>query len=78
MLVDTLTAITLTLTTERLERAIELLGGYHPKTLYPQAWRMLNAELERRKLGAAGHPIVIARRHLSDLPFAVKEALQVS
>jgi len=34
--------------------------------------------LERRKLGAAGHPIVIARRHLSDLPFAVKEALQVS
>ena len=75
---DTLTAITLTLTTERLERAIELHGGYHPKTLYPPAWRMLNAELERRKLGAAGHPIVIARRHLSDLPFAVKEALQVS
>lgn len=74
---DNLTAVRLTLTTERLERAIERLRGYYPRTLHPQTWRTLNAELERRKLGATEHPIVIARRHLVDLPFAVQQALQV-
>ena len=65
------------LTTERLERAIALLDRFHPKEQYPELWQALNAELDRRKLAASAHPIVIARRHLLDLPFAVKEALQL-
>jgi len=74
---DNITEITLTLTTERLERAIALLDRFHPKEQYPELWQALNAELNRRKLAASAHPIVIARRHLLDLLFAVKEALQL-
>jgi hypothetical protein len=74
---DKLTAITLPVTTQRLERAIELLGLYRPEERYPEAWRTFKGELDRRKLGATGHHIVIARRHLVALPFAVREALQL-
>jgi hypothetical protein len=75
--VDNLTAITFGVTTQRLERAVELLGRYHPEEKYPEAWRTFKEELDRRKLGATWHHIVIARRHLVSLPFAVKEALQL-
>lgn len=73
---DNLTAITLTVTTERLARAVELLKPYDPK-VYSPLRRTLSAELDRRRLGAAEHPIVIARRHIAGLPFAVKEALRI-
>jgi hypothetical protein len=64
-------------TTQRLERAVELLGQSHLEGHHSVAWRTFKAELDRRKLGATWHHIVIARRHLVGLPFAVKEALQV-
>ena len=51
---DNLTPITLTVTTQRLERAVELLGQYHPAEHYPEAWRTFKEELDRRKLGPSG------------------------
>ena len=69
--------ITLRLNTERLRMAVQLLADYHPEAVYPQVWHTLNAELGRRTGGAAWRAITIDRRHLSGLPFAVKEILQV-
>ena len=71
------TSATLRLNTERLRRAVELLADYHPEALYHELWQALNAELERRTVGAAWRPIVIDRRHLSGVPFSVKEILQI-
>jgi len=70
-------AITLRLDTERLRRAVQLLADDHPEAVYPQVWHTLNAELGRRTGGAAWRAITIDRRHLSGLPFRVKEILPV-
>ena len=71
------TSITLRLNTGRLRRAVELLADYDLDSTYPQVWQTLNAELGRRTLGAPWRSIVVNRRDLSGLPFAVKEILQV-
>ena len=73
---DNLTAITLTVTTERLARAVELLKPYDPN-VYFRLRRTLSAELDRRRLGATEHPFVISRRFIVGLPFAVKEVLRI-
>lgn len=70
-------ATTLRLSTERLQRAVRLFADYQLEAVYPQVWQALNAELGRRTVGAAWRSIIIDRRNLSGLPFAVKETLQI-
>jgi hypothetical protein len=72
-----LNATTLRLSTDRLQRAVELFANYHLEATYPQVLQALNAELGRRAVGAAWRAIIVDRRHLSGLPFSVKEILQI-
>ena len=69
--------ITLTLTTDRLEHAIELLSKSLAEVWYPNTWQALTSELNRRQLGAPARPIMIARRYVVRLPVAVKDALKI-
>jgi hypothetical protein len=71
------TSLTLRLSTERLQRAVQLFADYHLEATHSQLWQALNTELGRRTVGAAWRAIVIDRRHVSGLPFAVKEILQL-
>ena len=60
--------------TERLRRAVALLADYQPEAIFPQVWQALNAELGRRTVGAARRAIILDRRYLSGLPFAVRKS----
>ena len=53
--------VELTVTTESLDKAIEILKTRLPETLYQQAWRALTDERERRRQGASALSIVLAR-----------------
>ena len=72
-----LNATTLWLGTERFQGAVQLFADYHLEATYAEVWQALNVELGRRAIGAASRPIIIDRRHLSGLPFSVKEILQI-
>ena len=67
----------LAVTTEGLDKAIAILTTRLAETRYPLAWRALTDERERRRHGAPALSIVLARRHLEDLPPDVKVALRI-
>jgi hypothetical protein len=67
--------LTFNMSNEELAAAVEELRTLQPTILYPEAWRILDAEQDRRK--ATGHPVPInlARGAYEAMPPSIKARL---
>src|SRR5687768_16560805 len=66
----------LSLTTEDLDTAIDLLGAFYPYVLHPRAWASLMTERERRRDGAPPQDIDMMSGVFQTLPSAVQGLLR--